>query len=70
MLGFKLPETMKGYIQCHRCMRENANGMTCTCQCQLRKELAWIVQWNNKGGGVSRTIALAGRAHGLLAWGI
>lgn len=59
---------MKGYIQCHRCVWENANGLTCTCQCQLRKELAWIVQWNNKGGGVSGTIALAGGADGLLAW--
>lgn len=30
--------------------------------------MAWIVQWNNEGGGVSGTIALAGRADGLLAW--
>lgn len=24
--------------------------------------------WNNEGGGISGTIALAGRADGLLAW--
>lgn len=63
-----MPETVKAYIQCHRCVQENASGLTCTRQCQLRKEMAWIIWWNNEGGGVSGTIALAGRADGLLAW--